>query len=145
MTSMRQSIVDGCDRQLWRPSPPRGGRGWGEGGAPRDPYLLRVVEATGSISWFDRVEQPSATQRGLGGHSPPANLARGPTLRDYSRNLLTLGRRQSLPKARGVIWMPLAPCRRLYSLRSTMATTRLTVAASKPRATMSATPWSPST
>src|SRR5581483_2601319 len=63
----------------------------------------------------------------------------------YSRKRFTMGSRQSLPKARGVILMPMGPCRRLYSLRSTIAITRFTVAASKPRATMSATPWSPST
>ena len=58
----------------------------------------------------------------------------------YSRKRLTMGRRQSRPNARGVILMPMGPWRRLYSFRSTMATTRLTVSASKPRATMSATP-----
>src|SRR5687768_3646405 len=62
--------------------------------------------------------------RGLGDAS-------GVLLRPHSRNWLTMGRRQSLPKARGVILIPMGPCRRLYSFLSTIAITRFTVASSK--------------
>src|SRR5205807_8003516 len=55
-----------------------------------------------------------------------------------SRNLLTMGRRQSRPNARGVIFTPIGPWRRLYSFRSTIAMTFRTTPGSKPLATMSA-------
>jgi hypothetical protein len=93
------------------------------------------------------VELGVADQHGRGRGRQRAEVvgaARG-FRRHHSRNLLTIGSRQSLPKARGVILMPIGPWRRLYSLRSTMAMTRRTVAGSKPRATMSAMAWSPST
>ena len=99
------------------------------------------ASSRGSLEWRNGVRL-SVVSGGI--PLPPALPVDWSSAR-YSRNLLTMGRRQSLPKARGVILMPMAPCRRLYSLRSTMAITRFTVAASKPRATMSATPWSPST
>ena len=63
----------------------------------------------------------------------------------FSRKRLTIGRRQSRPNARGVILTPIGPWRRLYSLLSTIRTTRRTVSSAKPRATISATPRSSST
>src|SRR5262245_54292339 len=50
-----------------------------------------------------------------------------------------IGTRQSLPNARGVMRMPTADCRRLYSLRLTRRTTSSTVDAGKPAATISRT------
>src|SRR5439155_17661590 len=58
----------------------------------------------------------------------------------FSRKRLTMGKRQSRPKARGVILTPIGPCRRLYSAASIMRTTLLTIAGSKPWAIRSATP-----
>jgi len=122
----------------------------GEGGAggevpSRDPYLLgSFFEASNQLlvaGLSGVADRDSAWSRE--GTSPPAPPVNQP--KRYSRNLLTTGRRQSLPNARGVILMPMAPWRRLYSFRSTIAMTRFTVVASKPRATMSATPRSFST
>jgi len=56
-----------------------------------------------------------------------------------------MGRRQSRPKARGVIFTPIGAWRRLYSFLSTIATTRRTVSGANPRATRSFTPRSSST
>src|SRR5262249_22319513 len=110
---------------------PRGGRSRGPHRGSRYPRRAdgargRNLPETGDASGAGSVGLAVARRR------------RRPSV--YSRNLLTMGKRQSRPNARGVILMPMGPCRRLYSFRSTIAMTRLTVAASKPRAAMS---WRP--
>ena len=78
---------------------------------------------------------------------PPGHMSREPphggghpVWPAYSRKPLVIGMRRSRPNALGVIFTPGAPCRRLYSLRSTSFATLRTVASSNPAAMMSFTP-----
>src|SRR5439155_815360 len=64
--------------------------------------------------------------------------------RAVSRNRLVIGSRRSRPKALIDILVPGAACRRLYSARSTMRSTRSTSAGSCPAATSPSRPRSPS-
>ena len=72
----------------------------------RDGVYRRLTRCRGGVSG-----QRSTCRRRP---ETPAKRGRTPT---HSWKRLTIGRRQSRPKARGVIFTPIGPWRRLYSLR----------------------------